>query len=148
MQTYKNSSSGCLSRNEFAGPIFGLGHKSALELFILACRLLLLLLGVIWSDLRLLSAAKKSKCPPKKDNEQPREKCEYTREDETPPFPYFQAVVNRGLLGSHVIRHPGSRNLLAAPGSYIHRLHLSANSLLLLLLFFIRFIIPYIQARC
>lgn len=121
IETHKNASSGGLSGNELAGPVFGLGHKSPLELFVLAGRLLLLLLGVIWSNLWLLSAAEEGESPPEQDDEQPREEGEDARKDETPPFPNLEAVVYRGLLGRLFIRHPGSRSLLAAPGSYIHR---------------------------
>lgn len=54
---YQNPSRGGLSRYEFAGPVLGLGHKRALELLLAARGLLLLLLGVIWREVRLLPAA-------------------------------------------------------------------------------------------
>lgn len=63
--TYKNASRGRLSRNEFAGPVLGLGHKSALELLlVLAVGLLLLLLGVVGAQLGLLAAAQEGGGPP------------------------------------------------------------------------------------
>lgn len=56
--TYQYSSGGGLTGYEFAGPVFRFGHERALELlFALPCRLLLLLLGVVGRQLRLLAAA-------------------------------------------------------------------------------------------
>lgn len=68
--TYENSSRCCLSRNKFAGPVLGLCHKSALELFALAGGLLFLLLGVIWGEFWLLSTAEEGERPPEEDDQQ------------------------------------------------------------------------------
>lgn len=58
INTYQYSSGGGLAGDEFAGPVLGLGHEGAFELlFPLSGRLLLLLLGVVGRELRLLAAA-------------------------------------------------------------------------------------------
>lgn len=63
--TNQNSSGGGLARDEFAGPILGLGHEGALELlFALSRRFLLLLLGVVRRQLGLLAATDERAEPP------------------------------------------------------------------------------------
>lgn len=114
-ETHQNTSSSGLSGNQLAGPVLGLGHKSPLELFALAGRLLLLLLRVIWGDLRLLATAQEGERAPEEHDQQPGEEGEDARQQEAPPFPVLEAVVyNRGLLGRPFGRHPGGS--LLPPG--------------------------------
>ena len=63
--TYKDPSGCRLSRDEFARPVLGLGHESALELLlVLAVGLLFLLLGVVGPELGLLATAQEGRRPP------------------------------------------------------------------------------------
>jgi hypothetical protein len=103
--THEDASSGRLSGYELASPVFGLGHKSPLELLALARGLLLLLLGVIGRELGFLPATEEGNGPPKEDDEEAREEGEDTREEEAPPLPDHEAAVRRGRLGRHVAGH-------------------------------------------
>lgn len=86
-ETYQDTSSGGLSGNEFTGPVLGFGHKSPLELFALAVRLLLLLLRVIWSELGFLATAEEGERTPEEHDQQPGEEGENARQQKAPPFP-------------------------------------------------------------
>ena len=105
--THQNTSSGGLSRNQFTGPVFGLGHKSPLELLALAARLLLFLFRVIWGELGFLATAEEGERTPEEYDQQPGKESEDARQQEAPPFPFLQAVVYRGLLGRLFGRHYG-----------------------------------------
>lgn len=101
--THQYSSGGGLTGDEFAGPVLGLGHEGALELlFALPRRLLLLLLGIVGCELRLLAAADKRARAPYQHHQQAREESEDRRQEEAPPFSDTEAVIFRDRRGSRL----------------------------------------------
>lgn len=115
--THQNPAGGRLSRNQFARPVFSLGHERALELLLaLPVGLLLLLLRIIWTEFRFLSTADEGARAPEQNHQQAGQERENTRQQEAPPFSPFKTLDLRSVLGRidvercvrdwYCVRHP------------------------------------------
>lgn len=92
--THQNAARGGLTGDEFASPVFGLCHESPLELLLarLPGSLLLLLLGIIGRQFRLLTTAEEGEDPPQQHDEQSCQEGEDRGEEEAPPLPLLETL--------------------------------------------------------